>query len=82
MEATANIPQPSPQDASLAGARAWFRDHGLVRTREHRVLSGVTAALARRFGVNRLVARIGMVLGVLMLSPIPYIALWVLMPTE
>jgi phage shock protein PspC (stress-responsive transcriptional regulator) len=81
MEAAAT-PQPSPQDASLAGARAWFRDNGLVRPREGRMLTGVTAGLARRYGVNRLVARTGMVLSWFLVSPIPYLALWILMPKE
>jgi phage shock protein C len=75
-------PQPNPQDASLEGARAWFASKGLVRSREHRVIGGVTAPLAQRFGVNRLVARIGMVLAALLVSPVPYIVLWVLMPRE
>jgi phage shock protein C len=82
MEATANTPQPSAQDASLEGARTWFRDHGLVRTSEGRMLTGVTAGIARRYGINRLVARTGMVLSWFLVSPIPYIALWILMPKE
>jgi phage shock protein PspC (stress-responsive transcriptional regulator) len=80
MEAT--VPSPSPQDASLAGARAWFREQGLARPREHRVIGGVTAAFARRFGMNRLVARILMFIGVVTLTPLVYIGLWVLMPSE
>jgi phage shock protein C len=79
---TQATPQPSPQEASLDGARAWFRENGLVRPREGRMLTGVTAGIARRYDINPLVARIGMVLGWFLLSPIPYVALWVLMPRE
>jgi phage shock protein C len=83
MEAsTAPQPQPSPQDASLEGARAWFRGNGLVRPREGRMLTGVTAGVARRYGINPLVARIAMALSWVLLSPIPYVALWILMPKE
>jgi phage shock protein PspC (stress-responsive transcriptional regulator) len=46
------------------------------------MLTGVTAGIARRYDINPLVARIGMVLGWFLLSPIPYVALWVLMPRE
>jgi phage shock protein C len=82
MEATADTPQPASQEASLEGARAWFRESGLVRPHEGRMLTGVTAGIARRYGVNPLVARTGMALGWVLLSPIPYIALWILMPKE
>lgn len=69
-----------PQDNSLAGARAWFADNGLTRPREGRLLAGVTAGLARRFRVNVLVARVAMVVGVVVLTPLLYLPLWVLMP--
>jgi phage shock protein PspC (stress-responsive transcriptional regulator) len=46
------------------------------------MLTGVTAGLARRYGVNRLVARTGMVLSWFLVSPVPYLALWILMPKE
>jgi phage shock protein PspC (stress-responsive transcriptional regulator) len=69
-------------DTSLAGARAWFAEQGLTRPREGRLLGGVTAGFARHFGVNLLVARVAAVVGVIVLSPLLYIPLWVLMPTE
>jgi phage shock protein C len=74
--------QPSATDASVAGARAWFAQQGLVRSREHRVLGGVTAPFARRFGLNRLVARLFTLIAVLMTTPVPYLVLWFLMPRE
>jgi phage shock protein PspC (stress-responsive transcriptional regulator) len=72
----------SPSDASLAGARGWFAKKGLRRTRHNRVLGGVCAGLARRYDVNPLVMRVLAVLFALIVSPLPYIALWVLMPRD
>jgi phage shock protein PspC (stress-responsive transcriptional regulator) len=73
---------PYAPDASLAGARAWFAEQGLTRPREGRLIGGVTAGFARRFGVNLLVARVAAVVGVIVLSPLLYIPLWVMMPDE
>ena len=69
-------------DASLSGARAWFAEHGLTRPREGRVIAGVSAAFSRRYGINRLVARLGALTIALVFTPLAYIALWVLMPSE
>jgi phage shock protein PspC (stress-responsive transcriptional regulator) len=46
------------------------------------VLSFVTAGVARRFGLNVLVARVATVVGVLVLTPLLYLPLWVLMPSD
>jgi phage shock protein C len=74
---------PAPtSDASLKGARAWFADNCLSRPREGRLIAGVSAAFARRYGVNRLVSRIAAVTLALVFTPLVYVALWVLMPTE
>jgi phage shock protein C len=73
---------PNTTDASLKGARAWFAGNGLSRPREGRLLAGVSAAFARRYGVNRLVARIAALTVALVFTPLAYVALWVLMPTE
>jgi phage shock protein C len=80
--ATAAHSQDNPYDNSLAGARAWFADNGLTRPREGRLIAGVTAGFARRFGVNLLVARVATVVGVLVLTPLLYLPLWVLMPKD
>jgi phage shock protein PspC (stress-responsive transcriptional regulator) len=72
----------SPSDASLGGARRWFAEKGLRRTRQNRLLGGVCAGLARRYDVNPLVMRVLGVLSAVIVSPLPYIALWVLMPRD
>ena len=67
---------------SLDGARAWFAHNGLTRPREGRLIGGVTAGFARRYGVNLLVARVAAIAGVLVLTPLLYLPLWVLMPND
>jgi phage shock protein PspC (stress-responsive transcriptional regulator) len=75
-------PHVDLNDNSLAGARAWFAEKGLSRPREGRVLAGVSAGFARRYDINPLVARLGAIASVLVLSPIVYIAAWILMPQD
>jgi phage shock protein C len=78
----ATQPQPDVHAASLSGARAWFAHKGLSRPDEGRILAGVCAAFARRFDLNPLVARLLGVATVLILSPVVYVALWILMPRD
>ncbi len=65
--------------------RQSFAQHGLVRSRDHRVLGGVLAGLGRRFGLAPWTTRL---LFVLLLLVIPgsqllvYPILWILMPSE
>jgi phage shock protein C len=73
---------PQTTDASLAGARAWFAANGLSRPREGRVLGGVSAAFARRYRLNRLVARLAVLTVSVVFTPLVYLGLWVLMPSE
>jgi phage shock protein PspC (stress-responsive transcriptional regulator) len=80
--AVATNPQIDLHDNSLAGARAWFARKGLSRPREGRVLAGVSAGFARRYDINPLVTRLLSILGVLVLSPLVYVAAWVLMPND
>ena len=75
-------PHVDLNDNSLAGARAWFAQRGLSRPREGRVLAGVSAAFARRYKINPLVARLATIATVLVLSPVVYIAAWILMPRD
>ena len=62
-----------------------FAQHGLVRSRDRRVLGGVCAGLGRRFGLSPWTARL---LFVLLLLVVPgsqiliYPILWILMPSE
>ena len=58
------------------------RSSGLTRPRHGRILAGVTAGFARRFGVNVLVARVAAVIGIVVLTPLLYLPLWVLMPKD
>ncbi|HET7431063.1 MAG TPA: PspC domain-containing protein [Nocardioides sp.] len=65
--------------------RQSFARHGLVRSRDRRVLGGVCAGLGRRFGLAPWTARL---LFVLLLLVVPgsqilvYPILWILMPSE
>ncbi len=69
----------------MSDIRQSFAHQGLVRPREGRVLGGVCAGLARRFGIGPWTARL---LFVLLLMVIPgsqilvYPVLWILMPSE
>jgi phage shock protein C len=64
---------------------AAFRNEGLVRTRDGRVLAGVCSGLARKLGIDPWPARLLFVL-VLCLLPgsqlLVYPILWILMPQE
>ena len=69
-------------DASLSGARAWFAHNGLSRPRHGRLLAGVSAAFARRYRWNLLVARIVALAVTVVFTPLVYLVLWALMPTD
>jgi phage shock protein PspC (stress-responsive transcriptional regulator) len=73
---------PNANDASLDGARAWFSERRLTRPREGRLLAGVSAGFARRYQINPLVARLIAITTVLVLTPLVYVAAWVLMPSD
>jgi phage shock protein PspC (stress-responsive transcriptional regulator) len=79
---TTGHPQTNPYENSLEGARAWFAANGLTRPRTGRMLGGVVAGFARRYGLNVLVGRVATVVGVLVLTPLLYLPLWVLMPKD
>jgi phage shock protein C len=80
--AVATHPQVDLHDNSLSGARAWFARKGLSRPREGRILAGVFASFARRHDVHPLVARLLGITVILVLTPLVYIAAWVLMPKD
>jgi phage shock protein C len=79
---TSTYPQPDLNDNSLGGARAWFERKGLTRPREGRMLGGVAASFARRYDVNALVARLLTIVTMVVLTPLMYIAAWLLMPAD
>ncbi len=63
----------------------YFRQQGLIRPREGRMIAGVCAGLARRFGISPFAARVLFVVALLILPGSPiliYPVLWVLMPSE
>jgi phage shock protein C len=73
---------PLTTDNSIDGARAWFREEGLARSRDDRVIAGVSGAFARRYGINPFVARVVTVAAAIAFTPLAYVALWFLMPSE
>jgi phage shock protein C len=82
MNTTTETTGPNINDNSLGGARAWFAEQGLTRPRDGRVIGGVSAAFGRRFGVNPFVARAITIAAAIGFTPLAYVALWVLMPSE
>ena len=58
--------------------------NSLIRPRHGRVIAGVCAALARRFGWSVAIVRLIAVLSLLLPGPqlLVYIILWVLVPSE
>jgi phage shock protein C len=64
--------------------RQRMAQQGLIRPRAGRVLAGVCAGLARRFGMRPAVVRVLFVVSLLLPGPqvLLYIALWILMPSE
>lgn len=58
--------------------------NGLYRPREGRMIGGVCAGLARRFGLGTGTVRLLAVISCLLPGPqfLIYIALWIVMPSE
>ena len=46
------------------------------------MIAGVSGAFARRFGINPFVARVITIAAAIGFTPLAYVALWVLMPSE
>ena len=62
-----------------------FRRQGLIRPREGRILGGVCAGLARRFGMGATMMRILFIVTLIVIPGsqiIVYPILWILMPSE
>jgi phage shock protein PspC (stress-responsive transcriptional regulator) len=56
----------------------------LVRPRNGRVIAGVCAAIADRFGLSRTLVRLAFVLSIVLPGPqvVVYLLLWILIPSE
>ena len=56
-------------------------ERSLVRPRNGKIIAGVCAGLADRFGIPRTLVRLGFVLfGLFGVGEIVYIVLWIIMP--
>ena len=62
----------------------WFRRNDLVRPRRGRVLGGVCAAFAQRFGWSTWLVRLAAVLSIVIPGPqvLAYVVLWIVMPEK
>jgi phage shock protein PspC (stress-responsive transcriptional regulator) len=60
------------------------RSTALARPRDGRILAGVCAALARRFGIKPWQVRVLFVISCLLPGPqiLLYVALWIIFPSE
>jgi phage shock protein C len=55
----------------------------LARPRSGKIIAGVCAALAARFGVPKLLVRVGFVIfGLVGIGELVYIILWIMIPKE
>ena len=57
---------------------------GLVRPRDGRIIAGVCAGLADRFGMSRTLVRVLFVVSLLLPGPqiLAYVFLWILIPSD
>ena len=76
--------QPAPTGGGgLAESRSWLGSQGLVRPRQDRMIAGVCAGLARRYGMPVFLVRVLTVAaGIAGFGLIVYPVLWVLMPKQ
>ncbi len=70
--------------ASLQDTRSTVGNRGLVRPRRGRMVAGVAAGLARRFGISATLVRLLFVASLLLPGPqvVAYLVLWLIMPRE
>lgn len=69
---------------SLTTTRSTVGQRGLVRPRRGKLVAGVAAGLARRFGLSPTLVRVLFVASMLLPGPqiLAYLALWIIMPSE
>jgi phage shock protein C len=72
------------QRGGLPQVQAGASRRGLVRPRQGRMVAGVLAGLARRFGISPFAARVVFLLTLLLPGPqfLAYLVLWIVMPNE
>jgi phage shock protein PspC (stress-responsive transcriptional regulator) len=70
--------------AVLPETRQRLAQQGLVRPRRRRIIAGVCAGIARRYGVSSTLVRVAFVVSILLPGPqfVLYVLLWILMPKE
>jgi phage shock protein PspC (stress-responsive transcriptional regulator) len=70
--------------SSLTNTRSNVGDRGLVRPSRGKLVAGVAAGLARRYGVSPRLVRILFLASMLLPGPqiLAYLALWIIMPKE
>ncbi len=70
--------------SSLANTRSTVGQRRLVRPRRGKMIAGVAAGLARRFGLSSGLVRILFVVSLILPGPqiLVYVALWIIMPKE
>ena len=70
--------------AERLAVRERMRQQGLVRPRGGRVLAGVCAGLAARFGMSATLVRVLFVASILLPGPqvLAYLVLWIIVPSE
>lgn len=69
---------------SLTTTRSTVGQRGLVRPRRGKLIAGVAAGLARRYGVSASLVRVLFVVSIVLPGPqiLAYVALWIIMPKE
>ena len=70
--------------AGMNSARASLANRGLLRPDNGKMLAGVCAGLARRFGVSKTLVRVAFAVSIVLPGPqiLVYLGLWVLMPSD
>ena len=70
--------------SSLANTHRTVGQHRLVRPRRGKIIAGVAAGLARRFGLSPALVRILFLVSLILPGPqiLAYLALWIIMPKE
>lgn len=70
--------------SSLTNTRSKAGQRALVRPRRGKVIAGVAAGLAHRYGLSPTLVRVLFVASMLLPGPqiLAYLALWIIMPKE